>query len=77
MSGSSLSAKGTWTALVTLTGQAGDSLSGSWSDGGGGAECAIGTGGSSCTVELPDIRKKTSSVTFTDVALGSLVVGKP
>ncbi len=74
LSGSSTNNGSTWTATVTLTGDVGDSTSGTWSTGAAGG-CSISSG-TSCSFSLSGIPKRTSSVAYHDPVLGSVVVSK-
>jgi PKD repeat protein len=68
LSGSSLSDGGSWRAVVTATGSAGKSTSGTWDHGGSSGGCEIPAGENSCFFVLSGIPKKVSSVTYTESA---------
>jgi PKD repeat protein len=71
LTGSSINAGRSWTAVVTVAGTDGDSTSGSWDDGTAGS-CTIADG--SCSISLSGMAKKVSSVTYTDATDPSLTV---
>jgi PKD repeat protein len=68
LSGSSLKDRGSWRAVVTATGSAGKSTSGTWSHGGAPGGCEIPPGETSCFFVLSDIPNKVTSVTYTETA---------
>ena len=79
LSGSATKNGPSWTATVTLTGTAGDattgSTSGSWSTGVDDG-CEIVSGDSSCSFSISNANR-VSSVTYTDLNLGSVTINKP
>lgn len=74
LSGSSINNGQTWTAVVTATGSAGESTSGTWDFDGSSGGCVIAAGETSCSFELSGIPKKVSPVTYTDSADPNLTV---